>query len=65
MEYSYKTYAENENVVVCNHCGKKYLQIENTDNVGIRKRSYDTCPYCEKNNGSSSEVEYINKKLDE
>ena len=53
------------NIVSCKHCGKKYIQRTEDQQPGFRERDYDRCPYCGKDNGSSMEVEYLNRKLEE
>lgn len=52
-------------IVKCSYCGRKYTQ-ELTDQIpGFREEEYDICPYCRKVNGSSHDVEFFNRKLDE
>lgn len=50
--------------VVCPNCGKVYKQDCEEQVAGFRDRSYDICPYCKHENGSSMEVEYINSAIE-
>ena len=52
---------ENKLETTCRSCKKVYAQTQKIQK-GIRSRSYDVCPYCNKLNDSSIEVEYTNKR---
>lgn len=56
-------YDSYSNVVKCKHCGREYNQLVEEQVPGFKDRSYDDCPYCHENNGSSMEVEYTNSRL--
>lgn len=73
MNMSFEAYNENgflqkyeitEGVVKCKYCGKEYKQVIEEQVPGFRDKSYDTCPYCAKDNRSSMQEEYYNSKLD-
>ena len=49
--------------VTCINCGKVYLQEKREQIAGFRIRSYDRCPYCEKEAGWSMQWEYTNYKI--
>jgi hypothetical protein len=50
---------------ICKACGKRYKQIQEEQISGFRDRSYDYCPYCGEENGSSMSWDYYNSKIDE
>jgi len=52
-----------ENIVVCPKCKKPYRQQCEEQVPGFRDMSYDTCPYCNADNGSSMSVEYSNTPM--
>lgn len=51
-----------EHIVVCQHCGMVYRQKEESQTPGFRLRENDLCPYCQCENGSSMEYEFLNRK---
>lgn len=50
---------------ICKLCKKQYKQWIEYQVPGFRSRDYDICPYCGTENGSSMEIEFHNKKLEE
>lgn len=56
-------YEENDSVVECQHCGHSYLQHTVEQVPGFREVDDDICPYCNKSNGRSGDVEFYNKKM--
>ena len=58
-------YEESTGVVECSHCHKKYIQTTEEQVPGFRDRDDDICPYCGESNGSSMDVEYRNRKLED
>ena len=56
-------YESSNKVVKCKHCGKAYHQEVEEQVPGFRDRSYDICPYCKEENGSSMDVDYSNSKM--
>ena len=56
-------YESYDSVVKCKYCGKAYHQEVEEQVPGFRDRSYDICPYCNEENGSSMEVDYSNSKM--
>ena len=59
----YQEYDSSTSKVTCNNCGKEYRQTVEEQIRGFRDKSYDICPYCKQENGSSMEVDYYNQKL--
>lgn len=57
-------YESTEGIVKCKYCEKAYFQETEEQVPGFRDRSYDICPYCGKENGSSMEEDYYNSKLE-
>ena len=56
-------FEEYDGIVVCKHCKKTYYQNKTEQVPGFRDKSYDICPYCSEENGSSMEWEYSNRKM--
>ena len=50
--------------VTCKSCGKMYKQVCEEQVPGFRDKSYDICPYCGNENGSSMSEEYTNYPLE-
>ena len=59
-----QNFEEWSQTVRCPNCGKAYTQYCEEQVAGFRDRSYDICPYCKHENGSSMEVEYVNSRID-
>ncbi len=59
----YQEYDCSTSKVTCNYCGKEYRQTVEEQIPGFRDKSYDICPYCKQENGSSMEVDYYNQKI--
>lgn len=55
---------EQDSIITCRHCGKKYKQWTEEQIPGFREMDYDTCPYCNQDNGRSMSYEFHNEKLD-
>lgn len=51
-------------IVTCPKCHKRYRQTIEEQVPGFRSLDYDICPYCNAENGKSSEYEYTNRKID-
>ena len=58
-------FSEYQRKVKCKFCGKEYLQRVEEQVPGFRDKSYDICPYCKEENGSSMDEEYYNSKLED
>ncbi len=58
-------YSTEEKVSQCKYCGKKYRQVTEEQVPGFRDISDDICPYCNKSNGRSGDVEFFNSKMEE
>ena len=58
-------YEESSDIVTCPACGRNYIQNTEEQVPGFRDRSYDICPYCGAENGSSMEIDYTNRRLEE
>lgn len=56
-------YESYDSVVKCKHCEKAYKQTVEEQVPGFRDKSYDICPYCGEENGSSMQEEYYNSKI--
>ena len=56
-------FEERENIVVCNHCKKPYIQRIEEQVPGFRDIDDDICPYCHESNGRSGDVEFYNEPL--
>jgi len=54
----------NRTNVKCVHCGKVYIQYIEEQIPGCRDKEYDICPYCNKENGSSMELDFFNSKVE-
>ena len=63
-EGNLQSYLEWSRVVKCPNCGKEYKQHCEEQVEGFKDRSYDICPYCKHENGSSMEVEYVNSDME-
>ncbi len=61
-EITYERINPGDGTVVCKHCGKMYHQMRTRQLEGHLFMEEDTCPYCEKSNGTSMEWEYNNWK---
>ena len=64
-EYEDRELEKIETIVTCKYCEQKYKQIQEEQIAGFRDRSYDTCPYCGLDNGTSMEYDYYNIKITE
>lgn len=58
-------FEENNYIVRCSHCNRKYIQEQIEQVPGFREVDDDICPYCHAVNGRSGEVEYLNCKINE
>lgn len=58
-------FEENNYIVRCSHCNRKYIQEQIEQAPGFREVDDDICPYCHAVNGRSGEVEYFNCKINE
>ena len=58
-------FEENNSIVKCSHCNKKYIQEQIDQMPGFREVDEDICPYCYAVNGRSGEVDYLNYKINE
>lgn len=56
-------FEEHGGVAVCKFCKQPYHRYETEQVPGFRIKDYDICPYCGKENGSSMEWEYSNRKM--
>lgn len=57
-------FEENDIVVVCRHCGHSYHQHTVEQVPGFKDVNEDICPYCNKPNGRSADVEFNNNKIE-
>lgn len=60
-----QNYPEEHHIVECKSCQKRYHQSITDQVPGFRDRDYDVCPYCGYTNGSSMDVEYSNRPIEE
>ncbi len=54
---------EQEGIVKCSHCNRLYKQRTEEQIPGFREVDDDICPYCNKSNGRSGDIEFYNYPL--
>lgn len=55
-----REFYEHEGIVKCLHCNRLYRQRTEEQVPGFREVDEDICPYCNKSNGRSGDVEFYN-----
>lgn len=60
---NYRMFDSSSRIVTCCHCRKEYKQTIEEQIPGFRDTSFDICPYCKHENGSSMDVDYYNNEL--
>lgn len=56
-------FEECREIVKCSHCNKAYHQYTVEQVPGFREVDDDICPYCNKSNGRSGDVEFFNTPI--
>lgn len=58
-----REFCEREGIVKCLYCNRLYKQRTEEQIPGFREVDDDICPYCNKSNGRSGDVEFYNYPL--